>query len=146
MKPFDKTKRGQTDTLTFEYELEHAPMKVWRALTEPSLLSRWLLPIANLHLEPGAAFTFQAPPLPGWDGAVHCQLLESEPYRLLRYSWVVGDMDTVVTFTLEPTDVGTRLHLEHSGFRADQKHNFGGARYGWNQMLERLFGVLASDA
>jgi uncharacterized protein YndB with AHSA1/START domain len=141
----DKTDRSQTDEITFELELKHRPAKVWRALTDPALLSQWLLPVMGFALEPGAAFRFQAPPQPGWDGSVSCRLVEIEPQRRLRYTWVVGGLDTVVTFTLTPTETGTRLKLVQSGFKPDQKQNFGGARYGWRLMGERLVGVLANQ-
>ena len=36
-----------------------------RALTDPVLLTEWLLPVVDLKLEPGAAFTFEAQPQPG---------------------------------------------------------------------------------
>lgn len=139
----DITDRAQTESLTFELDLAHEPDKVWRALTEPELLARWLLPVVGLELTPGAAFRFESEPQPGWDGIVHCRLREIEAPRRLSYGWIVGDMDTVVTFTLAPTETGTRLRLEQSGFREDQKQNFGGARYGWQLMGGKLVDVLA---
>jgi uncharacterized protein YndB with AHSA1/START domain len=74
---------------------------------------------------------------------VNCRFLESEAQRKLSYTWVVGDMDTVVTFTLTPTASGTRLSLVQSGFKPDQKKNFGGARYGWKMMGGKLVDLLA---
>lgn len=142
MTPVDKTAPGQTGVLAFEIDLPHAPQKVWRALTEPALLAQWLLPVFEFKLEGGAAFTFKTQPHPGWDGVVNCRVLEVETHRRLRYAWVVGDMDTVVTFTLTPTAAGTRLTIEQSGFRPDQKQNFGGARYGWKMMGEKLAAIL----
>jgi uncharacterized protein YndB with AHSA1/START domain len=138
----DKTARGQSETIHFEFEFRHPAAKVWRALTEPELLAKWLLPVVGFEPTPGASFRFQAEPVGGWDGIVNCRLLEIEEMRRLRYTWVVGDMDTVVTFTLEPTPNGTRLFLEHSGFREHQKRNFGGARYGWRLMGEKLVELL----
>ena len=143
MTPNDKTARSQTESLTFEFDLPHSPEKVWRALTDPVLLAEWLLPVVDLELEPGAAFTFKAQPQPGWDGIVNCRFLEIEAHRKLSYTWVVGDIDTVVTFTLTPTASGTRLSLVQSGFRPDQKQNFGGARYGWKMMGGKLVDLLA---
>ncbi len=145
MKPVDTSPRGQRTSLSLELELPHPPEKVWRALTDPTLVSEWLLPVAGLATEPGAAFTFQAPPQPGWDGTVRCRILEADAHRTLRYTWVVGDreVDTVVAFTLTPTPSGTRLSLQQSGFRPDQGQAFGGARYGWTMMGERLFDLLA---
>ena len=143
MNPTDTTARSQTESIAFEFDLHHSPEKVWRALTDPVLLAEWLLPIVDLKLEPGAAFTFNRPPLPGWDGIVNCRLLEIKAQRKLSYTWVVGDMDTVVTFTLTPTASGTRLSLVQSGFKPDQKQNFAGARYGWNMMGGKLVDLLA---
>ncbi|MET0406277.1 MAG: SRPBCC domain-containing protein [Cystobacter sp.] len=142
MRLTDKTAPAQTDSLSFEFDFRHPPEKVWRAITDPILLAEWLLPAVNLKLEQGAAFTFQAQPLPGWDGLVNCRMLEIEAKRKISYTWAVGDMDTVVTFTLAPTESGTRLSLLHSGFKPNQKQNFGGARYGWKMMGGKLVDLL----
>lgn len=141
----DNTAPSQTDTIAFEFDLRHPPAKVWRALTDPALLTEWLLPVTELKLEPGAAFTLQAPQFPGWDGIVHCRMIEVETGRKLSYSWDVGDMalDTVVTFELTPTPSGTRLSLVQSGFKPDQRQNFAGARYGWTAMGGKLVDLLA---
>ena len=141
----DTTARSQTESISFELDLHHPPEKVWRALTDPVLLAEWLLPVMDLELEAGARFTFKGPPQPGWDGIVNCRFLEIEPRRKLSWSWVVGDIDTVVTFTLTPTASGTLLSLVQSGFRPDQKKNFGGARYGWKMMSGKLVDLLARN-
>jgi uncharacterized protein YndB with AHSA1/START domain len=143
MTPIDKTAQSQTESLSFEFDLHHPPEKVWRALTDPVLLAEWLLPAVDLKLEPGAAFTLKTQPYPGWDGNVNCRFLEIEAQRKLSYTWVVGDMDNIVTFTLTPTASGTRLSLVQSGFKPDQKKNFGGARYGWKMMGPKLVDLLA---
>ena len=143
MNPIDITARSQTESISFEFDLHHSPEKVWRALTDPVLLTEWLLPVIELKLEPGAAFTFKTQPQPGWDGIVNCQFLEIEAHWKLSWRWIVGDIDTVVTFTLTPTASGTRLSLVQSGFRPDQKQNFGGARYGWKMMGGKLVDLLA---
>ena len=143
MNPIDKTAPSQTESLSFEFDLHHLPEKVWRALTDPVLLTEWLLPVIELKLEPGVAFRFKTQPPPGWDGIVNCRFLEIEAHRKLSWRWVVGDIDTVVTFTLTPTASGTRLSLVQSGFRPDQKQNFGGARHGWKMMGGKLVDLLA---
>ena len=143
MNPTDKTAQSQTDSISFEFDLHHVPDKVWRALTDPVLLAEWLLPVVDLQLEPGAAFTFKSQPYPGWDGTVNCRFVEIEPNRKLSYTWSVPFLDTVVTFTLTPTTSGTRLTLVQSGFKADQKRESGGARYGWNMMGGKLVELLA---
>jgi uncharacterized protein YndB with AHSA1/START domain len=143
MTAVDTTAQSQSESISFEFDLHHSPQKVWRALTDPVLLAEWLLPVVDLKLEPGAAFAFKRPPLPGWDGTVHCQFVEIEALRKLSYTWRVGGMDTVVTFTLTPTASGTHLSLVQSGFKPDQKQNFGGARYGWKLMSGKLVELLA---
>jgi uncharacterized protein YndB with AHSA1/START domain len=145
MKPVDNTDPNQTEAIAFEFDLRHSPAKVWRALTDPVLLSEWLLPVVDLKLELGAAFTLKAQPQPGWDGIVNGQFVEIEAHKKLSYTWRVGDMDTVVTFALEPTDSGTRLSLVQSGFKPHQKNNFGGARYGWRLMGGKLGDLLDRD-
>jgi uncharacterized protein YndB with AHSA1/START domain len=143
----DKTAPAQSECISFEFDLPHLPEKVWRALTDPVLLAQWLLPVLDLELQPGAEFTFKTQPYPGWDGIVNCRILEIEEHRKLSYEWVAGDvgggLDTVVTFTLTPTASGTRLSLVQSGFKPDQRQNFGGARYGWKMMGGKLVDLLA---
>jgi uncharacterized protein YndB with AHSA1/START domain len=131
-----------TESISFDYDLPHRPEKVWRAITEPELLTEWLLPVIGLKLEPGAEFTLKSQPQPGWDGVVNCRFLEIEAGKKLSWRWVVGDIDTVVTFTLMPTASGTHLSIVQSGFRHDQKQNSGGARYGWKMMGGRLVDLL----
>jgi uncharacterized protein YndB with AHSA1/START domain len=143
MKPTDITAPSQTEALTLAFDLAHPPSKVWRALTDPVLLSEWLQPIVELKLEPGAAFVFQTPAHPGWDGIVHCRVLEVEAPKKISYTWGAIGLDTVVTFTLTPTPSGTHLLLVQSGFKPEQKQAFGGARYGWNMMGTRLIEHLA---
>ena len=150
--PIDKTAKGQNESLSLEFDLPHATEKVWRALTDPALLAVWLLPVFDHRLEPGAAFTFKTQPQPGWDGIVNCRMLEIDAHRKIAWRWVVGDIDTVVTFTITPLSgevaavagtAGTRLSIVQSGFKPDQKQAFGGARYGWKMMGGQLVDLLA---
>lgn len=142
----DLTAQPLTDTLMMEFDLHHSPQKVWRALTDPALLAQWLLPVVDPDhkLQPGGAFTFQAQPQPNWDGAVNCRYLEIEAQRKLSYAWVVGDIDTTVTFTLTPTATGTHLSIVQAGFKPHQKQNLAGARYGWKMMTGKLVDLLAT--
>lgn len=140
----DTTTPSQTHTISFEFELHHSVEKVWRGLTDPNLMAEWLLPSFGFKLEEGNAFAFKTQPYPGWDGTVNCRILEIETHKRLSYTWVVGGMalETVVTFTLTPTATGTHLSLAQSGFKPEQKQNFGGARYGWKMMGTKLSDLL----
>jgi uncharacterized protein YndB with AHSA1/START domain len=138
----DITPKSQIESISFEFDLKHAPEKVWRALTDPTLLAQWLLPVTGLQLVPGTEFTLKAQAYPGWDGTVDCRMIEIDPQKKLSYGWKVPFLDTVVTFTLTPTASGTRLNIVQSGFKPDQKQESGGSRYGWKVMGERLLEVL----
>jgi uncharacterized protein YndB with AHSA1/START domain len=142
MNPVDKTAPAQTEAISFEFDLRHSPKKVWRALTDPVLLTEWLLPVVGFKPEPGTAFTFKTQAFPGWDGTVNCRVLELEEHKKISYTWDVPFLATVVTFTLTPTAFGTHLSLVQSGFKPDQKQNFGGARYGWKMMGGKLVDLL----
>jgi uncharacterized protein YndB with AHSA1/START domain len=95
----------------------------------------------------GHRFNFRAEPMPGWDGIVHCEVLEVEPHQRLRYSWRGGArLDTVVTWTLQATAAGgTRLRLDHSGFTSQDAFAFEGLGKGWRGHVgERLAKLVAT--
>jgi uncharacterized protein YndB with AHSA1/START domain len=100
-------------------EYPHPPELVWRALTEPELIADWLMK-TDFAPELGRRFTLRTDPAPGFDGVVHCEVLELDPPRRMRWSWRGGSIDTSVSFTLSPVAVGavegTRLEVEHTGF------------------------------
>jgi uncharacterized protein YndB with AHSA1/START domain len=126
-----------TDTIVVDYDLKAPPEKVWRTLTEPALLARWLMENDIVPVV-GHTFSFRAPPMYGWDGRVSCEVLAVDPPRLLRYSWRGGAgpmaLDTIVTWTLERSPAGgTRLHLEHAGFTATNGIAFGAMGDGWRK-------------
>ena len=143
--------KAETKSISVKFDLPHPPVKVWRALTEPELLAEWLM-ATDMRALVGNSFTFKAEPTPWWDGIVHCEVLEVDPPKRLRYTWRSGPepsgLDTVVIWTLTPTPSGgTRLALEHSGFLPANAFAFDGARKGWQRMVgERLPEVLARTA
>jgi len=97
----------------------HPPELVWRALTDPALISEWLMQ-TDFQPQVGHRFTLRTDPGPGFDGVVQCEVLESEPIHRMRWSWRGGPIDTIVAFELEPVALSdaaaTRLHVHQSGF------------------------------
>lgn len=128
---------GEILSVVVEREVAHPPEKIWRALTQPHLIAEWLMKNAFKPVV-GHRFDFSA----DW-GKVDCEVRAVEPNRRLSYSWGDHDLSSVVTWTLTPTDNGTRLRMEQAGFRRDQPRYYGGAKAGWPQFLGRLEDVLA---
>ena len=90
--------------------------RVWQALTDAEAVSTWLMP-TDIRPEVGHRFTFQTKPYPGFDGTVHCEVLEVVPRQLIAYSWSGGGLrNTVVRFELRESSEGTELHFSHTGF------------------------------
>lgn len=120
-----------------EKELAYPPEKLWRALTETSLMSQWLMDNDFQPLQ-NHTFNFRA----AW-GSVDCNVLAIEPHKMLSYTWDALDVKTVVTWTLTPTDKGTLLRLEQAGFTEKQSQAYHGAMVGWERFLQSLESVVS---
>jgi uncharacterized protein YndB with AHSA1/START domain len=103
--------------IVVECDLEEAPEKVWRALTEPEFVAAWLHP-GDIKPEEGARFALDAE-----DGAVECEVIDVEAERLIRYSWRDETarrhgLSSTVSFELLPAiGGGTHLTIIHGDFR-----------------------------
>lgn len=128
---------SDTRTVVVEREVPHPPEKVWRAITQPHLLEEWLM---KNDFEPsiGRRFRLQT----SW-GFIDCQVLSIEPNETLSYSWAAMGAESVVTWSLTPTEKGTRLRMEHSGFKPDQRQALMGATAGWQRFFAALEELLA---
>jgi uncharacterized protein YndB with AHSA1/START domain len=131
-------------SVVVEREMPYPPEKIWRALTQPHLIEEWLM---KSDFKPVVGHNFN---LRGdWGGVLDCEVLAVEPNRTLSYTWnfahdeAAFNLQSIVTFMLTPTTTGTRLRMEQSGFRPDQKQAWGGARVGWQQFFANLEQVLA---
>lgn len=133
----------------------HAPETMWKTLTTPSLMGRWLpMPSAGFAPVAGTRFTYQTTPAGEWDGVIHCEVLEAVPNQRLAYSWKGGHegnvgygarLDTVVTFLLSPADGGTRLRMVHSGFVLPRNETaYRNMSEGWTKVVGAI-GELAGE-
>ena len=111
--------QNERDRIVCEVLYPHPIWTVWRALTTSEALAQWLMP-NNFVAQVGHRFTFHTTPQQGWNGIVHCQVVELDAPHRIAYTWHggAGLPNTLVTFTLEAVEQQTRLHLEHSGFAA----------------------------
>lgn len=133
-------------TLVIDKDLAHPPEKIWRALTQSSLLAEWLMTNDFLPVV-GHKFTLRAPPMPHWDGVIACEVLVIEAPHRIAYSWNALGLKSVVTWTLTPTATGTRVRMAQAGFQSEADANYKGASYGWQKFLgglERVVGGLDS--
>jgi uncharacterized protein YndB with AHSA1/START domain len=132
----------EKSTVIVERTFRHPVEKVWRALTDSSLLAQWMMP-NDFAAEVGRQFKLRAEPMPQWDGIVEGEVLEVEPQRRLRYVWT-SPASIEVDLTLTPLDDGVHLKVQLSGA---EKPAVGGARYGWEQQfLPALEQVLEPSA
>lgn len=105
--------------ITREVTVAAAPDVVWNALTEPGELAAWFGAEAEIDLRVGGAIRFRWP-----DGTERRGLVvDVDPPRRLAFRWrelrtsasglAVADA-TVVAFTLETEDDGTRVTVTES--------------------------------
>ena len=136
-----------TNTIRRELTFSQPPEKVWRALTNSETLAQWMYP-NDFEPRVGHHFTFRVPPNARMNGlTVHCEVLKCVPASELLFTWVVGEvneLDTRVSYRLEPDGEGTRVLFEHSGF--EQTPAFKGSEYGWKVMHGKLAKVLEPAA
>lgn len=134
----------ETLSVVVERDMPFPPEKLWRALTQPHLIEEWLM---KNDFQPVVGHRFN---LRGdWGGVLDCEVRVVEPNKTLSYTWnfahddAAYNLQSVVTFTLTATSTGTRLRMEQSGFRPDQKQAFHGAKAGWQLFFGKLEQALA---
>jgi uncharacterized protein YndB with AHSA1/START domain len=136
------TNTTATRSLVIEREMPHPPEKIWRALTQSSLMEEWLM---KNDFQPvvGHRFNFRSTPVPNWNGIIDSEVLEVEPHSRLAYSWGSMGLKSVVVWTLTPTKGGTHVRMEQSGFASEETSYYKGANYGWQKFIGNLEQVVA---
>ena len=141
--------------ITVDEIVPHAAEIVWKVLTTPELIQRWLMR-NDFTAGLGQRFIMRARPMGEWDGTVSCEVTTWDPPRQLAYTWVGGSvsnkqygaaLDSVVTWTLTPVAGGTRVRMVHDGFTSPRND----AAYtemssGWNMVLPRIATIAAELA
>lgn len=123
-------------SLTLTEHVACSPDRVWDALTQPSLMAKWW---AGGDIQPLVHHRFTLDM--GGFGKQQCEVLAVEPGVRLSSTFGEGFIDTVITWTLEPEDDGTRLTLEHAGFDTDSPSGamaLKGMGGGWPAVLARI--------
>lgn len=140
------TKTQERPSLSIVRKYDAAPGKVWRAITEPEMLKKWMapsdafkVPVAEADLRVGGRYhiTMNAP-----DGQVHDVsgvYREIVPNKKLVYTWAwksTPERQSVVTIELRAAGGGTELTLRHEQFFDEEARNH--HEQGWNGCLARL--------
>jgi uncharacterized protein YndB with AHSA1/START domain len=152
----DAAVMADTQDIVVDEVFPHAPETIWKALTTPELMGRWLgmTPIGFEPME-GKHFTYQTTPAGEWDGVIHCRVLAVTPHERLVYGWSGGHegnvgygsrLDTVVTWTLSRGENGTRLRVVHSGFVLPKNDTaFKNMSEGWKKVVRNLDALAAEQ-
>lgn len=143
---------SETKSIVIVEDYRATPARVWRAMTEPELMARWMMPPEGFVPEVGCEFLMAGTPVPAvkFSGTIRCKVLELVRERRLSLSWgdAAGDSTNwTVSWTLEPIAEGTRVTLVHDGFDLSderQQLSYRVMGSGWVGIMRKL-GEVAQD-
>jgi len=147
---------GEQVTFRYERRLAHPVEVVWRALTDPAEMERWLGHRPDIDLQPGGRYVS----FHGTGDRVVDRILRLEPPTLFEHTfWEQANPTAVVTWQLSPTDEGCLLVLTHALGMSDVRAaaltvargddftlilSRNGA--GWHRLLDKLEATLAGQS
>lgn len=138
--------------LVLERRFKAPREKVYAALTEPALLSRWFGPprlsevTATCDLKIGGRYSIHMREASGVEHHVSGVYREIVPNERLVFTWAwasTPERETLVSMTLRSTGGETLMNLRHEQFfdgTARDRHN-----EGWMHGLDKLAALLASS-
>jgi uncharacterized protein YndB with AHSA1/START domain len=96
-------------TMVMVRDVDHAPAKVWQALTDPAQLREWAPFDSDRDLSTAGTATLTTVGGATAD-TIECTVTRAERPALLEYTWGTD----VLRWELEPIETGTRLTLRHT--------------------------------
>lgn len=123
-------------TVERERILDADPERVWDALTDEYVLSDWFAPGATLEPVEGGEVSFECE-----DGERTGTVRVVEEERELAFTWSrPGGGESLVTFTLEPVETGTRLVVTERALTGPTAMAIAGIAPGavWSRRLRTL--------
>lgn len=132
-------------SLTIVRRIKAPPARVWAAITRPEQMLQWWGPdagptlSAEADVRPGGRFSIVFRLLSGDEHNPTGVYREVLPEQKLVFTWEWADApekESLVTFLLAPTDVGTELTLIHERLpdeAARESHEAG-----WAGLLDKL--------
>jgi uncharacterized protein YndB with AHSA1/START domain len=121
-----------------------SPAEVYRALTDPAVLTRWFVSEAVVDLQPGGAFRWVFGRASGDPGPAPLQTsgiflsIKRQESMVLRA--VLEELETEIEFRIDPWRDGAILTVSHSGFPGDEEWDdtFRAIDRGWQTELHVL--------
>jgi len=139
--------RSATRAVDHQYLIHATPERTFDALTNPTMLVKWLADTAEVAPRKGGRYRL------GWTGGpTHTgTVVEFEPGRTIAFEWAwpgVALRGTILRFSVEPKDGGSLLKVEHTGFPKLERWTdlYGGAEWGWTYFVLNLKSVLESGS
>jgi uncharacterized protein YndB with AHSA1/START domain len=132
-----------TREVSHQYFIRRPRNEVFRAISDPKWLTRWLCDRAELTPRTGGSYSL------GWtDGPTHTGTIEEfRPGRrvALVWSWPgVKLRGTIFSLSVKAATGGTILEVVHTGFPKSARWTelYGGAEWGWTYFAVNLKSVL----
>ncbi len=119
--------------------------KVWKALTDPGELEKWMMMTTDFAPQIGRKFIFRTnDPGENWDGIFQCRVEELIENKKLVYTWNAGfiNADTLVSIELKENNGKTEVVLTHSGWEklaSNQEQTKNSHSEGWElRVIQKL--------
>lgn len=134
-----------TDHVVLSLDIDAPVGVVWKSLTDPQEMNRWISEAARVELKPGGVYSY------GWtnpdtkDPIGPSRLLEVVPQRRLLHDWQYHKDTTARTeWILEPlSPTRTRLTVRQLDVRTPRE--VGGYTGGWGKFLLKIKALLEHD-
>ena len=136
---------GPLPSVTLVRKIKASPAKVWAAITQPELMMQWWGPDAGPTLRaeadvrPGGRFSVVFRLMNGDEHNPTGIYREVIPEKKLVFTWDLPgaeEPESLVTFRLEPIDVGTKLTLTHEQLPDEPARK--SHEQGWSGLLDKL--------
>lgn len=142
-------------TILATVDIAVPPQRVFTAITDGDEIVKWW-GSSDLYrttswvsdLRVGGKWRAEGMGRDGTPFLVEGEFLEVDPPRRLVHTWEPqwdGGASTIVTYTLAPTESGTRLTLRHEGFRG-RPDSCRDHAIGWERVLDWLAGLVSPPA
>jgi len=122
--------------VSFERYLKHPVEKVWRAISSPEQMAKWLTVNSEMELKVGGQLAFM------WENGdlVEGKFTKIDPPYELEYTWLEQTSGySLVRWSLKNEVGGCRLHMSHTFYESAVVPDF---LAGWHVHLDVLDVVL----